>query len=84
MMDERDPARDDECDRIEIVNRAEELLLRPRAVARRMQEKLLQVMAAHDLLPPHGPAPGRATERVREGAVQGLDEVREDPQPHQA
>src|SRR5262249_41678819 len=41
------PMSEDECDKIEIVNRAEELLLRPREVARSIQEKLRKTMAAH-------------------------------------
>jgi hypothetical protein len=72
---------EDECDKIEIVNRAEELLLRPREVARSIQEKLRKTMAAHGLGPPHGPGWDGTADRVHEREDRELDAVQDGQEP---
>jgi CheY-like chemotaxis protein len=48
-----------DTDRVEIVNRAEELMLRSRRVARRMQERIWKTMGEESLAGPHvPPTPG--------------------------
>lgn len=46
-----------ELDKVEIVNRAEEALLRTRGIARRMTERIWRTMESQALAGPHAPAP---------------------------
>jgi hypothetical protein len=64
-----------------MVNRAEELLLRPRKVARGMQEKLRKAMAAHGLGLPSGLRRDGTADRVHDRVDQGLDNVGEGQEP---
>lgn len=47
-----------ELDKVEIVNRAEEALLRTREVARRINDRIWRTMGREELSGPHAPAPG--------------------------
>jgi hypothetical protein len=48
-----DPVRQYERQQVEVVHAAEELLLKARAVSRRVEERVRRVMEPHALLPPH-------------------------------
>src|SRR4051794_32621096 len=56
---------DSEGQQVEVVNAAEELLLKARTVSSRVEERVRRVMERHALLPPHlkrGRPPGGAEE----------------------
>jgi hypothetical protein len=59
-----------DADQIEVVNRGEALLLRARAMAYRIKERVWGVMARHGLSVPQRPAvPSELGTRRREGAA---------------
>ncbi len=62
-------------DQIEAVNCRESLLLRARAVARRIRERVWRVMDRHGLPPPHSPAVPSQQE-PRETAARNRDGFR--------
>jgi phosphoribosyl-dephospho-CoA transferase len=49
-----------EAQQVEVINTGEELLLKARATARKIKERVWQVMDEHPLGKPHAPAPPEA------------------------